>query len=204
VIAAYLARKLTNGPLRVGQILVHPDFVLHHVEDERGWELERWTEPEVAADLARWNEARGFRPLKSAPDLRRGWMMELLALSEVRIALDLFYPAALGNALAFERGELQVTDLRMALGRQTGMYAVTKKITDEEADACVRTVCDGTRCLNHILWNREPGHPTPRTVGRDVPGADALPLLCTEACPLLVGAARSAVKGRPSPASQDA
>jgi sirohydrochlorin cobaltochelatase len=176
--------------------------VITHVADEGRTDLEIFTDPEHAAEIARFDAAGEFRPLKTAPNLKPGWQLRLTSLSATRLAIDHFYPAVLGNALALERGDSIACDLREALGRQTGMYAVTKKITDDEAMALVAAACAPSICSNHILWNLSPGQPTTLTVSREIALKDPIPLLCTEACPLLVAAARKVVKSRPPEPTQ--
>ncbi len=87
------------------------------------------------------------------------------------------------------------------------MYRVTGKLTDEQADALVGRFCrsDGG-CLRTILWPRDPAgtvastllpaekfDPTHDQTSRGEPGV--IPLLCQEACNLLVAEARKVVKG---------
>ena len=204
----------TQGPLRCGQIVVTPQaagYELRHWQDaERaGDDLQFHDDPEDAAQLALYDDAGVYRPLKSAPNLRRGWRLVAGDERALRLALDLFYPARVGAWLAFEAGRLVTTPLRETLGRQTGMYRVAGKLTDEQADALVGRFCrsDGG-CLRTILWKRDAAGATPSTrlppekfdpthdqtsMGRD--GIGGIPLLCQEACNLLVAEARGVVKG---------
>ncbi len=195
-ILAFLASRLEKGPLSIGQIVCTGDFVITHSDDIARTDLVISHDPEDAARIARFDEANNFRPLKTAPNLKTGWQLKLRSLTATRLAIDHFYPAALGNALAVLKGEPISTDLCDALGRQTGMYAVTKNITDAEAEAVIAKTCPPTKCLNHILWNISPGLPTPLTIAREQAIEDPLPLICSEACPLLISAARQAVKTR--------
>lgn len=199
-ILASLAAKLANGPIQIGQVLVRDNFSLRHIEDADASELEVFACPEAAIDIARFDACGHYRPLKTAPNLKQGWEIRLGSLSETRLALDFFYPAALGKALALERGGLQTTDLRETLARQTGMYAVAKKISDDEARTLICQTCDHTsKCRNTILWSIAPRVPTPLTQTTDTGLKEPFPLLCTEACPLLIGAARAIVKARSHP-----
>ncbi len=168
-------------------------------------------DPEDAAALALYDDAGAYRPLKTAPNLRRGWRLVLADAGALRLALGLFYPARMGAFRLFQEGRLAVTPLRDTLNRQTGMYRVTGKITDEQADALVGRFCrsDGG-CLRTILWKRDAASMVPSmqlppekfdpmhdqcggAVEMDV---DFVPLLCQEACNLLVAEARAVVKGR--------
>jgi len=202
MIREFLARKLAGGRLLIGQAVCFGDFRIRHADDE-GRDpatLEIFRDPADAIRIATWTDDGGYRPLKSAPNLRHGWELHAGSLDGLRLALDYLYPAALGNALAVESGEAIACQLRDTLGRQTGMYAVTKKITDDEADKLIRSACDDTsRCLKKIIWPVGPGRPSPLTHAKvDFPDG-VVPLICAEACSLLVAGARSVVKSRPSP-----
>jgi len=63
-----------------------------------------------------------FRPLKTAPNLRRGWRLNVANLEELRRSLDYFYPAMLGVRSSYAHGSLPTVPLRKTLARQTGMY----------------------------------------------------------------------------------
>jgi hypothetical protein len=119
--------------------------------------------------------------------------------AELRQVLDYFYPAAIGLLFSFRRGQLEPVDFRETTARQTGMYSVTKSITDDEADDRIGRFCrSGDGCLRTILWNLHPGRSIrslpPEKL--DPETAEGLPILCAEACNLLVAEARKVVKGR--------
>ncbi len=216
-VAAFLARALAAGVFRCGEIQVAPlpggtECELRHALDAArpAAELDPHTDPEDAAEIARYTDAGAYRPLKTAPTLRRGWRLTVPAAGGLRLAFDLFYPGRLGAYVAFGTQRLETTSLRDTLGRQSGMYRVTQKLTEEQADALVGRFCrsDGG-CLRTILWRRDNAGTPPST---RLPAAkyDArvdqvealsespvawLPLLCQEACNLLVAEARRVVKG---------
>ena len=52
---------------------------------------------------------RQYRPLKTAPNLRHGWRLEVANLAELRLALDLFYPGRLAALAAWEAHRLATT-----------------------------------------------------------------------------------------------
>jgi sirohydrochlorin cobaltochelatase len=193
----FLATKLAAGSLRIGEVLCSGGFRLCHMDDAGKSGLEIFTCPEAALDIVRFDAGGNYRPLRAAPNLKSGWEIQLEALSDVRLALDFFYPAALGNAHALERDLLSAIDLRETLDRQTGMYAVTKKATDEDLRSAVIGTCEDVSCCrNKILWNISPSLPTPLTWNRESALGEPVPLLCTEACPVLVAAIRKKVKAR--------
>jgi hypothetical protein len=115
----------------------------------------------------------------------------------------------LGALLSRNKGELTPVTLRETLARQSGMYAVARKISDEQANELIGSFCKSEGrtegcpgCLKTVLWRISAATPitslpsakfdvSTNQVGND---ARALPMLCQEACNLLVSKAREAVK----------
>jgi len=201
-----LAAWLAAGENRIGELVILRPYELRHHLDATADGLTVHTSPKAAREIALYDSAGGYRPLKTAPTLRRGWRLNLANVEELHEALDGFYPAMLAARLAFQQGRLVTTALRETLNRQSGMYAVTKKITDTQADALVGSFCrtDGG-CLKTILWGIAHGVPVtslpseklePNGYSEPNSGANsgAMPLFCAEACNLLVAKAREVVK----------
>lgn len=180
----FLERQRAAGPWALGQIAIAPELTLRHVEDPAPTQV--FTRPEDAREIAKYDDAGAYRPLKTAPNLRRGWELRLTDLAQLHLALDFFYPAALGNWLAYGRGAVEGVPLRVTLGRQTGMYRVTQLIRDDQAEALVAKTC-GEGCLRRRLW----GLAAPARVETRINGPA---LLCVEACNLLVAACRPLAK----------
>jgi sirohydrochlorin cobaltochelatase len=199
---------IAGGGREVGEIHLEPvenGFVLCHRDDRsRPDKIREFDDPEAARDLAHFDDAGKFRALKTAPTLRHGWRLYLADLAELRRALDYFYPAMLGVWMNHRRGTLTAVPLRETLGRQSGMYAVTRKITDEQAQTMIGEFCrtDGG-CLKRILWSIAPGIPVnslPTEKFEPAAPPGIFPLLCHEACNLLVARAREVVKKGGAPA----
>jgi sirohydrochlorin cobaltochelatase len=204
-----LGKSVAAGLRRVGQISIttHGDegFVLAHRGDAGRNDLVSHGQPEDAAAIARFDDAENYRPLKTAPNLRHGWRLALQDLTELRIALDFFYPGRLSAFLGWENNELTTTPLRETLERQTGMYRVAAKISEKTADALVGNFCrsDGG-CLRTILWRRDrsgtiastqlPPEKFDSSYDQTGLGERVIPLLCQEACNLLVAEARTVVQ----------
>ena len=211
-----LETALTNC-CRVGEISIRRmeggGFILLHRDDEVRDDLQRFQNPEEAAEIARYDDAGNYRPLKTAPNLRHGWRLELVDLTEVRRALHYFYPGRLAMFAAWKENRLTTTPLRKTLTRQSGMYRVASKISDEQINDLIGNFCRSNGgCLRTILWKRDesaavpstklpsdkfdashgqalsPGSATPATT------APVIPLLCQEACSLLVAECRKVVK----------
>jgi hypothetical protein len=216
---------LETVPFCFGQILIRKtgdNFVLCHRDDQAHGDLQIFQEPEDAIGIARYDDAGKYRPLKTAPNLRHGWRLELRTLDGLKRGLDHFYPGRLAIFIAWKTGRLRATPLRETLGRQSGMYRIAAKISDSQADDLIADFCRSNGgCLRTILWNRDQGgaiastrlpkekfDPTCDQVQAAVePGESALaktttdqtilatvPLLCQEPCNLLVAACRNIVK----------
>lgn len=180
-------------------------FILTHRDEAGRADLEALNNPEPAAELARFDDEEEYRPLKTAPTLRHGWKLVLRNVAALRIALDYFYPGRLAAFFVAEREELQTTSLRETLERQSGMYRIAAQITEAQADGLVGSFCrsDGG-CLRTILWRRDragtvPSSKLPRekfdpTHDQTGGGQLVIPLLCQEACNLLVAEARNLVQ----------
>ncbi len=197
-------------PFRIGEILgerrADGGFTLCHRDDTGRALPNEYSSAEEASAIARYNDAGAYRPLKTAPNLRHGWRLNLPDAKEVRLALELFYPGRLAAFAAWKNGQLQSTPLRTALARQSGMYRVAAKISDEQADVLVAGFCrsDGG-CLRTILWTRDdtgavastrlPAEKFDPRLDQTGRGETTLPLLCQEACNLLIAEARKVVKG---------
>jgi sirohydrochlorin cobaltochelatase len=146
-------------PFCFGQILVRKtgdDFVLCHRDDRARDDLEIFQDPEDAIEIARYDDAGNYRALKTAPNLRHGWRMELQRPDEVECALDHFYPGRLAIFVAWKTGRLRTTPLRETLDRQSGMYRIAAKISDAQIDDLVADFCRSNGgCLRTILWKRD-------------------------------------------------
>ena len=204
-----------TAPFYFGQILIQKKetggFVLLHRDDEALDELQLFRSAEDAIDIAKYGLAEKYRPLKTAPNLRRGWRLELATVEELKRALGYFYPGRLAVFAEWKTGQLKATPLRETLDRQSGMYRVAAKISDAQIDDVVAGFCRSNGgCLRTILWKRDrngaiattkllkekfdPGIDQAATQPESTPPA-TVPLLCQEACNLLVAECRKVVKG---------
>jgi sirohydrochlorin cobaltochelatase len=201
-----------------GQVLIrktNDGFVLSHREDDARNDLQTCRNAEEAVEIAKFDDAGNYRPLKTAPNLRRGWRLTLKTLEELKRALDHFYPGRLAVFAAWKTGQLRTTNLRDTLDRQSGMYRVAAKISDAQLDDVVGDFCRSNgSCLRTILWKRDqpgtvsspklpnekfdPAFDQAKALGRpgsSTPATATIPLLCQEACNLLVAECRKVVKG---------
>ncbi|MEI9894480.1 MAG: DR2241 family protein [Chthoniobacter sp.] len=108
-LAQTLAEWIAGGGREIGELHVEPlenGFLLHHADDALHCDAVALHGAEAARELAQFDEADRFRPLKTAPNLRHGWRLHLADLAELRRALDYFYPAMLGVWFSQQRGRL--------------------------------------------------------------------------------------------------
>jgi len=222
---ALVERTLEAVPFYFGQILVRNSdngSILCHRDDATKGGLEVFQKAEDALEIAKFDDAGNYRPLKTAPNLRHGWRLKLETREELDHALDHFYPGRLAVFVAWKAGVLRTTPLRETLGRQSGMYHIAAGISDAQINDLVADFCrsnDG--CLRAILWNRDARETIASTklpkhkfdpewdqaqalcgselsefgkakMNKAIPAT--VPLLCQEPCNLLVAACRKVVK----------
>src|SRR2546423_10073832 len=92
-----LAAILNEGG-RFGQILVRKiesGFTLCHRDDENRRDLKTLRTVEDAIQIARYDDAGDYRSLKTAPNLRHGWQLNVVDLGDLMRVLDHFYPGRL-------------------------------------------------------------------------------------------------------------
>ncbi len=209
----FLLEALRNGFRSIGQVAVLPSvaaadigadtrFSLCHESDREtasqgDTSLEPFDTPESARRIALENDAGEYRPLHSSPDLRRGWILHLEGVQNLRLALDFLYPAAIGMWLAHRNGSLEAHSFRDKLARQTGMYRSANRISNTRAQQLLRKLCDpSSGCLKKILWKIDPTTPVaslpPEKFDTATKNGDytRCPLLCQEACNIAVAEAR--------------
>jgi len=202
-----LESLLTSEQTFIGQIEIRRadhNFVLSHRDDVGRRDLRDYA-AEEAIEIAKFDDAGNYRPLKTAPNLRHGWRILVPDFAASISVIDAIYPGRLAVWRAWKSERLSPTPWRQTLARQSGIYRVAAKISDEQTNDLVGDFCrSGGGCLRTILWKRDDlgtGASTRLPPEKFDPEHDqtgcartAIPLLCQEACNLLVAAARNVVK----------
>jgi 4Fe-4S iron-sulfur cluster binding domain/DR2241 stabilising domain len=170
--------------------------------------------PVNALEIAKRDDTGNYRPLHTAPNMRHDWRIIVFSLSGAIEGINAIYPGRLSVWRAWKTGRLKTTSLRATLNCQSGMYRVAAKISDDQIDNLVGDFCSSNgRCLRTILWRRDQSGAPPSNklppqkfdpafdqfrAGQEARPATAptacIPLLCQEACNLLIAACRETVK----------
>jgi hypothetical protein len=137
-------------------------------------------------EVIRLDQEGNFRPLRAAPNLRRGWTYHVPNLASLQLALDYLYPAALANWMLWRHGQFPVTPWKETAERQTGRFHIVSKIDETALHDLVASRCQ-SGCLKQRFWP-----PVSQSAHAD---ANEIPLLCPEACNFFVGKARTELKG---------
>lgn len=174
----------------IGQISIRmegPMFHFTHVDDAQSPpETLREVDVDALLDIIRTDREGQFRPLRAAPNLLRGWIMNLFGFEAAQAALDYFYPAAIANWSLYQEGKLPITPWQETAERQTGRFRVLRELDEAGVHEVVSHYCE-RGCLKRRLWS-----PAAQDVS---PAPNEIPLLCPEACNFLVEKARAHLKG---------
>ena len=170
-----------------GQVLVRPaptgGYYLCHHADAQAVDLEFHDDPRDAREIARLTEAGEHRPLKSSPNLRRGWELWVSNAAELAVAMNYLYPAGIVHWHLYREGKLRITNYRENAARQSGIYKRIQHLSDEGVKNAAKACCEDAVCLKKTLWDVDAE--TPLEMNR---GEGEIP--CPEPCSIFVSFAR--------------
>lgn len=169
-----------------GQVLVRatPEgYGIRHRLDAQVSGLEVYDDPRAAREIARLTAGGEHRPLKSAPNLRRGWEIRARDARELAAAMNYLYPAGVVHWYLEREGSLEVTHYRQNAARQSGIYKRVQHLSDEGVRNAARACCADEVCLKRVLWDVD--EDTPLEMDR---GSGEIP--CPEPCSVFVSFAR--------------
>ncbi|HKQ39789.1 MAG TPA: DR2241 family protein, partial [Verrucomicrobiae bacterium] len=169
-----------------GQVLIQragEGFRLRHVDDR---ERHDFTTAKDLRQTAQFTQSGAFRPLKSAPNLSRGWRADLQNAEELGLALNVLYPGAVADWFAVRSGSARPTNYREFTARQTGMYRLTAMLSDALAAEATQACCDQKFCLKRRLWT------VPALAIDDPKSKSAIP--CLEPCAVMLEFARKVMR----------
>jgi hypothetical protein len=133
------------------------------------------------------------RPLKTALNLRQGWVLVEEDAAGLWTALDYLYPAyAVNRGTRGARARLRATQWRETGQRQTGIYGPVKLLPDAVVPNVVRACCADAVCLRRVAWDLDAGTFLGFAGRGPLEGDAAVP--CSGACSMFVSFARQVVK----------
>jgi hypothetical protein len=171
----------TFGQVRVSRS--SGGYSLHHADDADAGGLEVHEDPRAAREIAKLTESGEYRPLKSSPNLRRGWEITASDAEHLAVAMNYLYPAGIVHWYLYREGRLRVTSFRENAARQSGIYKRVQRLSDERVQNTARACCEDAVCLKRTLWDVDEG--TPLRMDR---GDGEIP--CPEPCSVFVSFAR--------------
>ena len=166
-----LARRASGG------------YSLRHIDDAEASDLEVYDDPRAAREIARLTEKGEHRPLKSSPNLRRGWEIKVSDAAGLAVAMNYLYPASTVHWHLHREGRLGTTNFRENAARQSGIYKRIQHLSDRGVQDAARACCEHAVCLKRTLWDVD--EKTPLEMHR---GDGEIP--CPEPCSLFVSFAR--------------
>lgn len=170
-----------------GQVVVRAlprgGFEVRHVDDRESEDLKAFSDPGDAREIARLTASGEHRPLKSAPNLRRGWVLRLRDERQLVRAMNYLYPAGVAHWYLLREGRLKTTSFRRSAARQSGIYERVRHLSDEAVQNAARACCGDEVCLKRTLWDVDDG--VPLEMDR---GGGEIP--CPEPCSVFISFAR--------------
>lgn len=170
-----------------GQVLIRSGsgggYRLRHVDDADASDLTFHEDPRAAREVSKLTESGEYRPLKSSPNLRRGWEIRVKDARELMVAMNYLYPAGVVHWHLRREGKLEVTSYRQNAARQSGIYKRVQRLSDEGVQDAARACCEDAVCLKRTLWDVDEETPLAMERGRgEIP--------CPEPCSIFVSFAR--------------
>jgi len=162
---------------------VEAGYEIRHADDADAEGLEPHNDPRAAREISRLTGDGEHRPLKSAPNLRRGWVLRVADARGLAVAMNYLYPAAIVHWYMDREGKLGITSYRENAARQSGIYKRVQRLSDEGVQNAARACCEDAVCLKRTLWDVDGEKPLEMDRGgSEIP--------CPEPCSLFVSFAR--------------
>lgn len=176
------------------EVLIERDrtgFQLRHFSDERT-DFSQLKELGILdlRTISQTTKSGAYRPLKCAPGLQTGWRCSVSTAGELELALHHLYPGVLADWNHWTTNPSSAVDYRAFTARQTGMYRITARLSDEGVQMVTRSQCAARFCGKRRVWTG-PGLPPDEAGSKSIAP-------CLEPCPMLMEFARKAARGEQS------
>ena len=164
-------------------------YEVRHVDDRDAdaTALTTHTDPFDAREIGTLDPKGRYRPLRTAPSLKSGWIFPDLSAAEVYETVEAFYPATVVNWDREARGELDVDHWRDEQDRQSGIYNLITVLPDDAVDWAAAACCDDSQCLKRREWQLSENEPLAAEGGDGV-------FPCRGPCSMAVAAGREWAK----------
>ncbi len=164
-------------------------YEVRHIDDSdvAATALTTHSDPFDARDIGTLDSKDRYRPLRTAPSLKSGWIFPDLTANEVYDAVEAFYPATVVNWYREQRGELDIDHWRDEQDRQSGIYNLITVLPDEAVDWAAAACCDDSQCLKRREWQLSEDEPLAAEGGDGV-------FPCRGPCSMVVAAGREWAK----------
>jgi hypothetical protein len=139
-----------------GQVLIRrisSGYSLRHRDDTDAKDLGLHDDPRAAREIAKLTQAGEYRPLKSSPNLRRGWEIKVPDAAGLAVAMNYLYPVGIVHWHLHREGRLEVTNFRENAARQSGIYKRIQRLSDRGVQDAARACCEDPVCLKKTLWD---------------------------------------------------
>lgn len=129
-----------------------------------------------------------FRPLKSAPNLKSGWIYSYADSSQLKDALDIIYPGFVSDFYYLHSNQNEHLGYFSFAGRQTGMYKATGSLSESELSHVIAGCCQENFCQKLRWWDSQsnPSQPISQNPEINIP--------CLEPCAPFMELARIQAK----------
>ncbi len=164
-------------------------YELRHIDDSNveASALQSHTNPFDAREIGTLDAKNRYRPLRTAPSLKTGWIFSDLSATELYEAVEAFYPATVVNWYREQRGELDIDHWRDEQDRQSGIYNLITVLPDEAVEWAAAACCDDSQCLKRREWQLSEDEPL------DAEGGEGV-FPCRGPCSMVVAAGREWAK----------
>ena len=197
--ASFMAEIRTAGKAEFGGLLLrcrNARFSICHVADQDVpvANLKKLKHLKEADELGRTTVEGNYRPLRSAPTLRRGWIFRNLSGESLIRMIDCLLPGAVIHRAMWCDSTLRIRSFEEAAARQTGIYASVRSLSATRVRSVADRCCGKKGCVKHPLWSVGKSDATPVIVK---PGhRESLAIPCPEPCSWMIEATRRYCQGK--------
>jgi len=188
----------TAGSIELGELLVRSEGAVFSVchradQDMPHAQLMELQSPEEAHELARTTSDGKYRPLNSAPTLRRGWIIRNLNAQGLGLFVNLMLPGVISRHAAFKKGALRIRSFQQVAARQSGLYSDICRMSDDQVRSLARECC-GQGCVQTPMWPIRDG--SSEFVIQKTMSGRSLMIPCPEICSFAMATGCEALRGR--------